>query len=150
METNEFLLIPLIALGFPIAFGTIWTFVLWIISHVAGWQTLARHYHTTRPFSGKTFRFQSARLNRASYSGVLEIGVNEEGIRLVPFFLFRPFHKPLFIPWYDIQTEPATGFLIKMIRLSFTAAPKVKISLYQRTFEKIEPFMKGEATYFPG
>ncbi|MEM7336809.1 MAG: hypothetical protein AAF490_32350, partial [Chloroflexota bacterium] len=71
---------------------------------------------------------------------------NQEGVHLQPFLPYRPFHPALFIPWYDIQVEEGTVLIFKVVNLTFTSVPSVRIALYPKTFEKIEPYLKGEKT----
>ncbi len=146
MEETPLLLILAIIIGFPIFFGMIWSFVIFIIANVGGWRRLAQRYRAKRPFNGKKLRFQSARFNWASYSGVLEVGADHEGLHLQPFFPYRPFHPALFIPWYDIQVEEGQVLVFDVVKLTFSSVPSVRLTLYPRTFEKIEPYMKGEKT----
>lgn len=68
---------------------------------------------------------------------VLTIGGNEKGLYLVPMILFRLFHKPLLIPWTEIDARPAKRFLFKGYRLTFQSVPNVTLELYRRTFERI-------------
>ena len=39
------------------------------------------------------------------YNNVLTVGADSEGLFLVPFFLFRVGHPPLFVPWAEITAE---------------------------------------------
>lgn len=141
MEENPVLLILFIIVAFPIFFGLLWTFVMLINSFMTGWQNLARHYHHPYPFAGKIHRMQSIFTRWGRYSAVMNIGVSESGLYLVPMMIFRPFHKPLLIPWDEIEAEEAHYFLFPSVRLTFRAAPNSKFSLYRKTKEILEPYL---------
>ena len=110
-----------------------------------GWRQLAERYYDGRPFQGDYYRFQTARINGANYSGALEFGVNDEGLYLVPMILFRAFHKPVFIPWYDIRAKPHKAFLYSGFQLTVQSQKKFKISFYKKTFEKMKTHIIEDA-----
>ena len=141
MEENPLLLTLFILIAFPIFFGLLWTFVMWINSYATGWRTLARHYHHPYPFSGKIHRFQSVNTRWGQYSYVMKLGLSESGLYLVPMLLFRPFHQPLLIPWHDIEAKETTFFIFPSIRLTFHKAPNVRFSLYRGMKSRLEPYL---------
>lgn len=59
----------------------------------------------------------------------LNVAVNEAGMHLSIFPLFRLFHPPLFIPWEHISTKSSTGLLKQSIDFSFLEAPGVVLRL---------------------
>jgi hypothetical protein len=132
----------LILAAFPIYFIALWCFILWMIALIGGWRKLAASYHDPRDFQGQTLRFQSAQLNWSNYRNILHLGLTERGLHLVPMVLFRPFHRPLFIPWEEIVAEPIQRTLFGGYQLSFRSAPGVKMTLYQNTFEHILDFLR--------
>jgi hypothetical protein len=131
------LLVPLIVVLFLIFFVALWTFVLFILSHVSGWQRLAGRFHRERPFRGKTQRYRSARMNLVNFSAMLEIGGNEEGFYLRPMLIFRPFFKSLLIPWSEIEAEPFDWVIYRGHQLTFRSFPRIKLKILGRTFEEI-------------
>ncbi len=132
----------LILMAFPIYFIALWCFILWLISLSSGWNKLAARYDDPNDFQGKTLRFQSARLNWSNYSNILQLGLTERGLHLVPMILFRPFHRPLFIPWEEIVAQPIQQTLIHGYQLSFRSAPGIKMTLFQNTFQHILDFLR--------
>jgi len=127
---------------FPVYFAALWFFILWILSLTSGWRRLASRYHHPQDFQGDFLRFQSARMNWVNFSSVLNLGLNERGLYLAPMALFRPFHKPLFIPWEEIIAQPSKISLVQGYQLQFRSAPGVHLKLYQRTFQIILDYLR--------
>jgi hypothetical protein len=128
---------------FPVFFITLWCFIIWIFSHTSGWRKLAARFHESHAFEGTLVRFQSARLNLVNFNNVLHLGLHQRGMYLVPMILFRPFHKPLFIPWEEIVAEPNKRFLFRGYQLHFRSVPGVRLELYQTTFQMITDYLKA-------
>jgi hypothetical protein len=99
MGTAETALIVLASVaGFPAFFSLI----LFVLSKIGGWNTLATRYRMDRPFQGSLWRNQFGFLGSTRYNGALTVGSGMEGLYLAVFFLFRPFHPPLLIPWGEV------------------------------------------------
>ncbi len=86
----------------PLALIFIWTFVSFISSIIGGWRALSGDFAAGGPVSGETHSFQSGRLRIINYNGMLKIVLADRGLYLAVFFLFRPFHPPLLVPWTAI------------------------------------------------
>ena len=136
-------LIPLI---FPVFFIAIWTFVLGIIAVAGGWQRLAKHY-TTRdmltPYQGKKLRGKSARFGGTSYKRMLIFGANMQGLYLATNIIFRFSHPTLFIPWSDITTEERDGVFMSFTTLTFSQAPKVKMTISSKLMSQLQELKTG-------
>lgn len=117
---------------FPFAFVTIWCAVVFMLAVIGGWSRLAQYYQASSKFEGKTWGFRSGRMGITNYSGCLTIGVNDYGLYLAVFPLFRVGHPPLFIPWYDITTSKSRKFFIAYLDFTFARMPSVTFSLPER------------------
>ena len=117
---------------FPIYLVVAWPLVMWLISRMSGWATLAKFYRATRPFVGQRYRFQSGTLGKAGsrFNNVLNLGVNEEGLYLSLLFPFGLYSPPLLIPWDDISAQN-TQLIWKFVELHFRQAPEVPLRLYE-------------------
>jgi len=107
------------------------------------WGVLADHYHFRgKPNAKQRWFFLTAWMGAQegdSLLGVekpllplrscLNVAVNEAGMHLSIFPLFRLFHPPLFIPWEHIATKSSTGVLKQSIDFSFLEAPGVVLRL---------------------
>jgi hypothetical protein len=126
-----------ILIVFPFFFAGVWILVMRLLSFVSGWHRLAERYHHPEEFRGTVLRNQSARLRGVNFNRVLDIGAGEEGLYLVPMILFRLFHKPLLIPWGEIEAEPFRRFLSGGVRLTFRSVHGVPLELSRRAHERI-------------
>lgn len=120
-------------------FPVLWCGVICLISRIGGWSNLAQHYALQGNFSGTLFRFQSGKLgSMGSYGNCLTFGANEDGLYLVPFFLFRPGHHPLLIPWSDIKVKETRTFLaFRQARLLTRQVPYTPITISVQLAEKL-------------
>ncbi|MFW6158813.1 MAG: hypothetical protein ACOC8E_05590 [Planctomycetota bacterium] len=122
---------------FPVFFVGMGLLILKVLSVVGGWSELAEAYHHPGAFHGKLYRLQSARFGFVNFSGCLTIGVSERGLYLAPVIIFRPFHRPLLIPWREIDAEPHKVLLWRAYRLTIRSHPGRKVELSARTFDNI-------------
>ena len=125
-----FILIPLVFIPFFILF---WSAIVFFISFASGWSQLKQIYRTDMPFTGELSRFLSGRLRRATYSGVLVIGRNGEGLYLRPLMPYRPGHPPLFIPWDEIEMSEGKVLFSTYTEMIFSQAPHITFRLFNRS-----------------
>lgn len=120
-------------IAFPVLFITIWSFVLWITSHMSGWRRLAKLY----PFKNEKVSawkqrggggIYSRKLPFAGMRGRLTVGASKAGYVIKPPFIIRPFHPALFLPFEKIQSEEDRKFLtFDWVVITMTDAPNVQI-----------------------
>lgn len=77
----------------------------YFIAAVSGWRHIAKKHPATGPTPGALKYFVWGQVGWVNYQHCLRVGGDERGLYLVPFFIFRLFHPPLFIPWSEIQTR---------------------------------------------
>lgn len=87
----------------PLYFVAFWCLVCLALSHIGGWNKLAKMHPARRPPEGKCFRRQSGVVGGVNYNTCLTIHISPEGIHIVPMFLFRAGHPPLLVPWSEIH-----------------------------------------------
>src|ERR1051326_4209736 len=94
------------AIFFPLYFAGSWVLSTYLVAATSGWRLLAARFRAQGPFTGPTWRFQSARMRwMSNYNGALTIGADVTGLFMVPMLIFRAWHPPLFIPWTEINLE---------------------------------------------
>lgn len=135
-------LVALVAVGFAAFFALIWCFVLWVVSWVSGWRRLADRFDAPFKFGGDVVAFVSARIGIGNYSATLIVGANDEGLYLVPIRIYRPFHRPLFVPWAETVASSRGRELRPRVRLTFPALPGKRILLYGRSAEHCLPYVR--------
>ena len=145
MIEQPWILFPVL---FPLFLVSVWMLVLRIISAASGWSRLAKRYSEERPFLGETRRFESARFGVANYNGMLIIGANASGLYLVPMRIFRPFHRPLLIPWAEICVDPPTDGVVHRMRLIFPSVPGCRAVLSPNAAAFLLPFVKTAGDWY--
>jgi hypothetical protein len=96
---------------FIVFFVALWCLILFLISVVSGWHSLARRFRCTREFARDAWTFRSAYMRYLSHYGTcLSFGADSSGLYLSVFPIFRVGHPPLFIPWSEVTvTRGETG-----------------------------------------
>ncbi len=109
-----------------------WVLLCNIIGYTSGWWSLARSYRHNEQFGGKSRRVHNVRLNRSNY-GTMTVGADANGLYLAAFFLFRPGHPPLFIPWADVTVTLVKGwFWRKYLEMTFVMTPDVRLQIPEK------------------
>ena len=121
---------------FGLFFVAWWFIVLKCLSVYTGWSRLAKEFAFKGKFLGKVFRCQSV-----GGSGATHIGMNEDGLYLAHLFPFRPFHKPLFIPWERIKFGRGRQLVFSGYYIIVDGYEGIKFFLYERTYRKLEPYI---------
>lgn len=102
----------LILLAFPLVFVGFWSAVCVMLSVVGGWSRLARRFATDQPQPAGAQGSLGAMVGFVSYrGGVLEAGAAPDGLDLRVMTLFRPGHRPLRIPWEQVEVQGEGSFL---------------------------------------
>ena len=137
-ETPVWLVI-LIPIIFFIVFPLFWCFVIWINSHVSGWQRLAMRYRSNETPNGKSWSGVQGQVGLVSYKSVLECAANETGLFIRPGLLFRFAHPQLFIPWSDFHNVAQTKMLWIPVVRADVGDPKIaRIRIHEKVFTESE------------
>ncbi len=115
-----------------------WVILMNLISVLTGWRRFAEFYRAERPFSGKKFFAQRARLRAGmGYNGVLTIGADPQGLYVSVFVVFGFGHSPLFIPWEDVSATAKRVWRINMVILQFSKCPSIPFWISKRLADKL-------------
>ena len=145
---NETTTILLSILGFFVIFPLFWATVVFLISRIGGWGSMAEAYTYREPHAATCFSMQSAILRLASnYNGVLKICADSEGVYFSVMFLFRPGHSPFFVPWEEITGTKKIYFLYPVVDLRFQRTPNLPFRLYKRTADRLVDVANGRWAY---
>ncbi|MGE3247441.1 MAG: hypothetical protein AB7F96_09355 [Beijerinckiaceae bacterium] len=113
-----FAMVAAFAIGFPLFFAG----VVYLVSRLSGWKSLAERFPAAGPPQGEPCTWASARLRYiAGYNRSLIVHVSARGIHMQPMLLFRTGHEPVFIPWEAVEEVRERG-------LSLFPAVDVRIS----------------------
>lgn len=125
---------------FLVAFPLFWVALMFVIGLISGWQTLAIVYPMPDLWQGPRgkWAWQSISLGWSSYGGIVQLAAYEEGLLFDVFVLFRPGHRPFFVPWEEMHTEYKQVLWQKYVNIRCDRAPRLIIGLPQVLATKIE------------
>ena len=73
------------------------------------------------------------------YNNVLTVGADSEGLFLVPFFLFRVGHSPLFVPWPEINARKTKQlFFFPMVELRLGSFEQIPFTIRPSLAARLE------------
>jgi len=125
----------LLPLGFVLLFAALWCGVCWLLATIGGWTALAMHFRSAERPQGRAFYMQSGRVGIVNYGSCLNIRVNEAGMYLAVFPLFRAGHPPLFIPWSEFGAcQLRTKFFWTVVEVSIGTPYIARLCLPRRVF----------------
>lgn len=115
-----------------------WVVFSYFLAHWSGWQALAKVYRASRPALGETIRPWGASMRGGTnYNSLLGMKVDSQGVYLFVFFLFRPGHPPLYIPWGDLSATPEKQWWFKIARITFEGCPSTYLMIPRKTAERL-------------
>lgn len=129
---------------FPLFFAGLWLGVLYLLSAIGGWGTLARYYPAVASAEGERFRFQSAQLGWVSYNNCVNVTVSPAGLRLSVLAPFRFGHRPISVPWQGIRVELRRSWLMSVGIIRFAKEPTVPVRLRRRLLDRIASASSGQ------
>ncbi len=110
-----------------------WWFIgLKCLSVYNGWSELAKEFGFEGKFKGTILRCQSV-----GSTGATHIGMNNEGLYMALLFVFRPFHKPLFIPWERITLTKSKAFFYSGYEITVVGYPAAHFFIPSWTYKKL-------------
>lgn len=115
---------------FVVLFIAWWFICLKLLSKSSGWESLAHKYAFKGKFSGKKLRCQS-------YRRGIHVGANEYGLYLAVLFVFRPFHKPLLIPWQDTYLQKTKKGFVEGYKITFPSVLEAELFFRNKTLRKL-------------
>lgn len=114
---------------FAVVFPLFWIAAIWLTAQLSGWRQLAEVY-PERPLQTPTcWKWQSIVLRwTSSYSGILTVCADDDGVTITPMRLFRFGHAPFTIPWEDM-TVVNNRFSVK---LRLRRMPKLTVKITRK------------------
>ena len=122
----------LIVIGGFTFFVLLWSGIIYMISYASGWQKLAESYATTY-VPNQTRSCSCLFRKSSSYNGVVQYAATREGLYLKTISLFSVGHKPLLIPWHEIESYESGDLSVPY---------KSRFSFYKASFQ-----VKGISIY---
>ena len=123
---------------FPVIFGGMWVAVCFMLARLGGWAELANHYGKGTVYGGSEFRFCSGSFRWVAYNNCLNFAVGSGGLGISVMFLFQLGHPTLSTPWSDISMSNDKVFFRNVVRLKFTRAPSVTLTIPAALADKMQ------------
>jgi hypothetical protein len=125
---------------FPFFFVAVWCLAGYGVAFMGGWRQLAGRFRRASKFTGMKWYTQSAAMRWLThYNNVLTVGADSEGLFLVPFFLFRVGHPPLFVPWSEIIARKKKWlFFFPMVELRLGSFEQIPFTIRPSLAARLE------------
>lgn len=116
---NQLFEVTAVVAAFLIFFPVFWASVVWLVSRLSGWSSLANEFGTDQHPTGEAFNWTSGKIRFFSnYGNCLVATVSDRGVHLATWRLFSFGHKPMFFPWSSIaRLDQRRGLLGSISRL---------------------------------
>ncbi|GAB3690953.1 hypothetical protein GCM10027592_08620 [Spirosoma flavus] len=142
---NPSLLVPLIIVGFSIFFVSLWSGIVYLLSYLSGWQTLARQFQVQPRKEGVESNVYG-RVGFVNYNGVLKVACTDQGLYLAVMNVFSLGHPPILIPWsivHDIREQHLlfqTTVVFNADNTRITLPSRFMTSIRQHTSGRVQSF----------
>ena len=112
-----------------------WFAIIGLLSWLGGWSRLARVYRDEMSEStdGHTWRMQSVSLRGwCGYNNCITIEATAKGLKISPWFIMRPGHPPLFLPFDEMTSQSRTMLGVGLEQVRMKQEPAISID-FRRT-----------------
>lgn len=137
------LILAVFCVGFPVFFLGI----IFFLSRIGGWASLASHYGYDGPKSGMgksaLRKFRSLSLVRlkflpCNYGNIINMYVDDQALYLSTMKVFAIGHSPLRIPFQDITLSHKKVFFVNVARLHVSKISELEIRMAAKDIHWIE------------
>ena len=112
-----------------------WFAIVGLLSWLGGWSRLARIYRDemSELTDGHTWRMQSVSLRGwCGYNNCVSIEATAKGLKISPWFIMRPGHPPLFLPFDEMTSQSRTMLGVGLEQVRMKQEPAISID-FRRT-----------------
>ena len=112
-----------------------WFAIIGLLSWLGGWSRLARVYRDemSELTDGHTWRMQSVSLRGwCGYNNCVNIEATAKGLKIAPWFIMRPGHPPLFLPFDEMTSSSRTMLGVGLEQVRMKQEPAIRID-FRRT-----------------
>ena len=133
---------------FLVVFPLFWSGIVFFLSILGGWGTMAESYPERIKIDPQCFSAQRAILGiSVNYNGVLNICADYEGLHFSVMFMFRPGHRPFFVPWEDIHAVKKQHFLFQVVEMRFARTQNRPFRIYLKLADQLVAASNGRWSY---
>lgn len=122
---------------FLIAFGAMFVGISFTLASMSGWSSMATAYPGSEEPEGEGFSWRSATIGWINYNSCLNFRVNPSGLHMNVSLLFQIGHKPIFIPWSELEIQAHKGLFFHYLDLSAAKTPAVRLRMMRWQAESI-------------
>jgi hypothetical protein len=127
---------PLFVVGL---FLGLWGGLSLAIAALGGWRRIASSYCASSEPVGRRYFMQQCNVGFIRYGNYTTIHTSPEGIHVAVLFVYRPGHRPLFIPWDAIRhAKVVRGFGIVRVQFEIGSPRIASMKLPRKIFEGYE------------
>lgn len=127
----------------PLIFVGMFLFTTFLL-YFYGWRFLTQAFPRTS-FHGDRLKGKvSGKVNNVRYKGFIVFRYNNEGVRLATPWIFRIFHRPVFIPWNRISVFTETNFHGRVKFRMYVNDPDLDLYLTTDQTKTLQEYMNRE------
>ncbi len=132
----------LVALGCLVG----WPPLLFSISRISGWATLARHYPVDEAFHLNLWRGQSMSFGPwMGYNQCVTMAAGPSGVFLRLPWVFAWGHRPLLLPWHAMRLEVSQGWMGRSWHLTLADHPRIDLRMTEAMFRRLAEIAPPES-----
>ncbi len=141
MSDNTVMIISVLL--FTAIFPLMWLAMVFLISRLSGWASLAAHYGTPQHLPELRIKSRRILLRRvrffpAQYGGIVTLSVDDDALYLSLMKLFSFGHEPLRVPFADIRASKDMGVFKRAAHMMFAKEPGLIVIMSMNNLQWIE------------
>jgi hypothetical protein len=126
----------------PVSILCVWGAVCALLARLGGWFALAQRFPGREKPQGIRFGHQSAGFGWVDYNGCLTIHVDQVGLWITIWPLFRFAHPPLLLPWGELHvTEVHSSGWRPTVKLAVGDPAVARVRLALKVVETARQFL---------
>jgi hypothetical protein len=124
-------------------FVLVWCATCWLVAWGSGWRALGGRFSRQNEPCGQT-RSAGGWFTRiylrfwTKYTGAVRMVAAADGLYLSVFFLLRPGHPPLCIPWEQIRIQHTRKWLQNYVELTLGSQERIPLRFSERVARELE------------
>lgn len=138
MPTIDFIMRCIIFIFSLVGVFLFWYGLVFIIGRLSKWTKLSNAYPNTDDQMLECKKYIYLKINSfANYNGIVSLEATRKGLRMKIFFLFKAGHKPIHIPWSELNCikrndDALTSFFFFTYFFTTAKLPNVKLSFKKK------------------
>ena len=117
-----------------------WFLLLGLLSFAGGWNRLSQANREEREefTEGQAWRMQSLSLRGwCGYNNCISVEATEKGLRVAAWFIFRPGHPALFLPYNEMTSKSRKVMGVPLVQVRMQQVPGVSLDFRRKLVDSI-------------